>query len=486
MFTPAEFLRTARRSRLANAILGGLVVSAIFAFAINSTVDAQSPSAALVIDDVTITEKFETEDGIAHEAQVTVSNTSQTDFTGLQRVDFTIDNGERQLAFIVTQIDGNASITFTFNFNLTPGEHTINVILGDSEVAKIVSVDGADIAVRIIEHRLKRGRTVELVVAITNMGKQHARDLSLKGAWKDDPENSGEKEYEGVLQNLASFQRTTVVMPFQLTTGTYEFSFDATTSSLENDYDNNSATASFDVDYIDLQVQILSVESLGWNAEGNGLMSVNVEIENAGVEDMNSFYVGIDCRSEWSVDCSSSNQLTKLLAGTKASSEFRLWLPTGDTPSTVFAVENEDTFRWGTSNVVETTITTPPAPEQTWTLSQTSQPDVASYWSDGSANVDFALTFLNNGTDEPSSVTIQCTRDENLIEDCGGEVILELVENVYPTVVHQSLRLPRGDTSLQFHYGDVEPATLLATVPERIVGVDREVWDCFHRHIIRR
>ena len=348
MFTFAGFLRTYRRSRLASAIVGGLLISAIFAFALNATADAQSPTTDLVIDDIIITEKSENEDGIAHQAEVTVSNTSQTDFTGLQRVDFTIDNGERQLAFIITQVDGGASISFTFNFNLTPGEHTITVILGDSELSRTISVEGADIAVRIIEHRLKRGRTVELVIAITNVGKRYARDLSLKGEWKDiTDESTGEKEYDGTLLNLASFQRTTVVMPFQLNTGTYQFSFDATTSSLENDYDNNSATVTVDVDYVDLQVQILSVESLGWNAEGNGLISVNVEIENAGVEDMNSFYVGIDCRSERSADCSSSNQLVRLPAGTTTSSEFRLWLPVGDTQSTIFAVENEDTFRWG-------------------------------------------------------------------------------------------------------------------------------------------
>ncbi len=477
MFRIAEFLR---RSRLPSAIVGGLMISAIFVFAFNATASAQSPSAGLIIEDITITDKGETEGGIAHQARVTFRNSNDSDFSGLQRVDYTIDGGEPQLAFIVTQIDAGASTTFTVNFNLTPGEHTINVILGDSEVSKTVSVEGADIAVRIIEHRPKRGRTVELVVAITNVGKRQARDLSLKGAWQgDSEENTGEKEYDGVLQNLASIQRTTIVMPLQLATGTYEFSFEASTSSLENDYDNNSATAKIDVDYVDLQVQVLSVESLGWNADGNGLMSLNVEIENSGVEDMNSFYIGIDCLSEWSADCSSSNQLARLPAGTKTSSEFRLWLPVGDTPSTIFAVENEDTFRWGRSNVVGTTITTPPVPEQVWTLARTSEPDVASYWSDGSANVDLDLTFLNNGTDDPSTVSIQCTQKETAVDGCSGSFDISLVEDVYPTVVHRTLRLPHGETALQLEYGASEPTTLLVTVPERIVGVDRDVWACF-------
>lgn len=456
------------------------MVSAIFVFAFNASASAQSSPSGLIIDDLSITEKGETENGLAHQARVNIRNPNETDFTGLQRVDYAIDNGEQQLAFIVTQIGGGETVSFTFNFNLDPGDHVITVILGQSEASRAVSVAGADIRVDIIEHRLKRGKTVELVIAITNYGGRIARDLKLFGAWKDvDNDDSGAKSYDGVLQNLASAQRTTVLMDLQLNWGSYQFSFETSTSTLESNYENNTATISVDIDYIDLQVQILSVDILGWNAEGNGLMSVSVDIENSGVEDMNSFYLGIDCRSEWSANCSSSNQLAKLAAGATTSSEFRLWLPVGDTPSTIFAVENEGTFRWGNSNVVETTITTPPVPEQIWTLARTSEPDVASYWSDGSANVELDLTFINNGTEEPSSVTILCTREDNLIEDCGGEVVLELVPDVYPTVMHQSLRLPTGETTLNFDVGTEHQTALVATVPERIIGVDRDVWDCF-------
>ena len=356
----------------------------------------------------------------------------------------------------------------------------ITVILGDSQASRTVSVPGADIQVEVVEHRLKRGGTIEFVIAITNHGARIARDLTLSGEW-DDVENddSGAKTYDGVLQNLSAAQSTTAAMSFQLNRGSYQFSFEASTSTFESDYENNSTTTSLNIDYVDLLVQPLSVEPLGWGSDGQGLMSLNVEIENAGVQDMNSFYIGVDCRSEWSADCSASVQLTELPAGNKASSEFRLWLPVGDTPITIFAVENEDTYLWGNSNVIETTISTPTVPDQVWTLSHTSEPDVASYWSDGSANVELDLTFLNNGTDESATVTIQCTRDESAIDGCGGEIDLSLVEDIYPTVLHQSLRLPKGDTTLHLLYGDEDPTTLMASVPERIIGVDRDVWECF-------
>lgn len=479
MFTVAERLRAPRLLRLASAIIGGLLVFAIFAFAFDFTASAQSPPSGLVIDELKISERGETAEGIAHQARLTVRNTADADFDGVQRVDYTINDGERRLAFIVTQIGGGESVGFTFNFNLDLGVQKIKVVLGESEVSRTVSVAGADINVDIVGHRPKRGRIVEVVVAITNRGARVARDLTLSGAWEGVDNSSGETTYDGVLQNLAPVQRTTVVMPFQLNRGSYEFSFSASTSSLEDNYDNNSVTETLNIDYFDLQVQLVSVEALGWRNDGQALMAMNVEIENAGVEDMNSFDVGVDCRGEWSTECSSSVQLPGLRIGETSTSEFEIWLPVGDTPSTIFAVENEDTFKWGDSNVIETTITTPPVPEQVWTLSRTSEPDVASYWSDGSADVDLDITFVNNGTDETSTLHIGCTQDDSTVDSCGGEFVLELVEEVYPTVVNQTLRLPQGDTTLLLQYGAAEPATLLANVPERIIGVEREVWDCF-------
>ena len=45
--------------------------------------------------------------------------------------------------------------------------------------------------------------------------------------------------------------------------------------------------------------------------------------------------------------------------------------------------------------------------------------------------------------------------------------------------MQQSLRMPAGVTTLSFDLGAEQQATLLATVPERITGVDQDVWDCF-------
>ena len=66
-------------------------------------------------------------------------------------MDYTIDDGERQLAYIVTQLASGETLSFTFEFALIPGDRTINVVLGESEVSRTVTVTGADIDLRIIE-----------------------------------------------------------------------------------------------------------------------------------------------------------------------------------------------------------------------------------------------------------------------------------------------------------------------------------------------
>ena len=103
----------------------------------------------------------------------------------------------------------------------------------------------------------------------------------------------------------------------------------------------------------------------------------------------------------------------------------RLWLPIGDTLTRIFAVEDEDTFRWGNLNVIDHTIAVPDAPDLVWNLSKIATPEVASYWSDGSANVDLNLTFVNNGTDESQVVVIECSQNEVIVDDCGAEFSVE-------------------------------------------------------------
>ena len=56
---------------------------------------------------------------------------------------------------------------------------------------------------------------------------------------------------------------------------------------------------------------------------------------------------------------------------------------------------------------------------------------------------------------------------------------LGLADGYGPATDTVTLRVPMGDVSLTFAYGEEEPSVLEINVPERILGVDRDVWECF-------
>ena len=460
--------------------LATLITVLVATFGLVSRASAQSPSTGLAIQNLTITQSGVSASVVTYDARVTIVNSSDTDFSGVQRVDYQIDGGDKQLAYIVTALQAGQTLIFTFSFHLSPGEHTISVILAESEVSRSVSVASADIFVEIIEHRVKRGRTVEFVIAVSNLGTLTASDLILSATWSNSSvDSSGRVVYVGIIPNIAPAQTITEVIPLQVQPGSYHFSFKAGTSTIEGVLDNNSADLSLDVEFIDLHTNVVATESLGWDGEGNALMSVTVEVTNEGVDDANTFYIGVGCDGQWEDSCSTSSQSDEISAGGSVETEMRLWLPIGSTPIRIFAVEDEDTFRWGNLNAIDHIIEVPDEPDLVWTLSKIATPEVATYWSDGSANVDLDLTFVNNGTNEPQLVVVECSLDDVTVDGCGAEFSVEKETDVYPTVIKRTLRLPSGETNLAISYGATEPKSISTTVPERITGIERDVWDCF-------
>lgn len=477
----AAKLRRSRKSRLNLWLVTTLVVSAIaLTLAISSTATAQSPAPNLTIQSLAITKTGETSTGVTYQATATVNNNGDTDFSGAQRVDYQINSSDAQLAYIVTDLPAGGSLSFTFNFELQPGDHTIRVILGETETSQTVSVAGSDIAVEIAEHRILTGSTVEFDIRISNSGELTATDLTLTATWEGATDDaSGTQDYDGDIPSLAPEGETSITMALEIKPGSYTFTFEATTSTIESDSTNNSTKQSLDVEFIDLRVQLLSTDSLGWNGDGKAFMSIIIEIENVGVDDSKAFNIGIECDDERITECATSTQSNRIPAGEKTETELRLWLPIGDTTTRIFAVENEDTFRWGHSNAIDEIITAPEAPELTWTLVRISQPSVSSYWSDGTANVELELTLANNGTDDPYTISIECTQSETVIDDCGGDVTGEFEIDSHPTIARPVLRLPAGEWEITLDYGAEESKSTVAIVPERIIGVERDVWDCF-------
>ena len=107
---------------------------------------------------------------------------------------------------------------------------------------------------------------------------------------------------------------------------------------------------------------------------------------------------------------------------------------------------------------------------------------IEGYWSDGTANVTVSATLRNTGNlqvDAPQTITSTCTP---ATEGCHQEITLALPDGYRPATAKLTIRAPMGVTTVMFRYGEGKSLTLDVEVPERILGLDRDLWECYsHR-----
>ena len=201
-------------------------------------------------------------------------------------------------------------------------------------------------------------------------------------------------------------------------------------------------------------------------------------MHNVGEAPSGPFRIGIACLDLTIEGCSQELEADSLLPGTSTTVHARFRLPQGETPVTVYAGANDDSYLWGDENVLQTVIYVPHKPAVSLALN--ADAEVKGYWSDGSANVELTLALLNDGFAEvegPQAIDIACHKDGESLGKCG-EATIDLADGFGPATSTVMVRAPMGSTlevrSVMYGQG----AARLG-VPERILGVNRDVWECF-------
>ena len=131
------------------------------------------------------------------------------------------------------------------------------------------------------------------------------------------------------------------------------------------------------------------------------------------------------------------------------------------------------------SPTVEPTATPVPAVRLVLTV----EASAAGYWSDGTADLTLNVTLLNEG-DLPDSTTknvrLSCPTELKALSGCGEETILTLKGGYGPASDSFTLRLPMGvQTAVELNYSDGDAVTFDIDVPERILGVERDLFECY-------
>ena len=107
------------------------------------------------------------------------------------------------------------------------------------------------------------------------------------------------------------------------------------------------------------------------------------------------------------------------------------------------------------------------------------------YWSDGTADVTVSATLRNDGdlqVGAPQTITSTCTPAADALEGCRREIALTLPDGYRPASARFTIRAPMGVTTVMFGYDGDQSLALDVEVPERILGVVRDLWECYsHR-----
>ncbi len=467
-------------NRMRIRIIAPAIVALLLSFGIVATASAQQPQALLRVASVEVSEIGQTQSTVKFKAVVEIENAGKTDFDQTVRVDYQVDGGEPSLVFIVNELAAEEIARFQFRFELTPGQRQLGIVIGDIVHMTNIRVTGSDLDLEITDQRVKRGGIVELDYKIENIGDRDADTVSLQGRWENlDDGTAGDVDFGLLYDTLAGSDSNVGYAQFNLVPGSYRLHLTASTPTVEYGFDNNTSTTDYDVEFVDLKLHLASTEVIRWHAEGRGLMKMSVEVVNLGVDDSGVVIIGIECIDE---TCSASKLTESIAAGGTSINEIEVWMPIGENTATLYIGANEDDFRWGAENVIEETIQVPHPPPLEWSLSAVSNAQDIRYWSDGSANVVFETTMVNTGSDLVTGdalVSIECTKSDEVLEDCGGEYMIELDPSQHPNATRHTVKVPAGTTTLTFSHRDEPPLTTSAKVPERILGVERDIWECF-------
>ena len=467
-------------NRMRIRIIASTVAMLLVAFGIVTSASAQQPRSFLRVVGVEVNEAGQTQSAVKYEALVEIENAGEAEFHEVARVEYRVDAGESSLVYVLHQLGAGDVARFKFGFEVEPGERRLDVLLGDETHTTDIRVTGADLDLTITGQRVKRGDIVEIDYNLANSGDRDAGTVGLQGRWENLTDGStGDVDFGTLSDTLASGGSEIGYAQFNVAPGSYRFHLAVNTPTVEYGFDNNADTIEYGVEFVDLKLELSSAEVIHWHTEGRGLMKLSVAATNRGVEDSGIITVGVVCPDE---ACSASKLMNSIATGETSTREFEAWLPVGEIAAMLYVGENDDGFRWGAENVVETTIQVPDPPPLEWSLSAVSDAQDFRYWSDGSVNAVFETTMMNIGSDLVTGevvLSVECTRSGDVVGDCGGDYTVELEPAVHPNTTLHTVKLPPGKTTLTFTQDDEPPVTTVAKVPERILGVDRDIWECF-------
>ena len=173
-----------------------------------------------------------------------------------------------------------------------------------------------------------------------------------------------------------------------------------------------------------------------------------------------------------------SDSLNELL-----SDLFIEYLIVPQTGETVQQVRDRLSLQSAQPDTSTTTATTTPISTPDASLALEVTAELAGYYSNDEAergrNAVAHRIWQHPWREGVQTISIVCRQGAEAIEGCGDELEVTLPGSGEAVIGNVALRTPMGSVSLEFNFGGIEPLTLPFDVPQRIVDVERDVWECF-------
>lgn len=395
-----------------------------------------------------------------------------------------VDDNEPIVIRFLPGLAPGQTASFAVARALAPGDRLVTFTAGGARLPIPLRVPTADVAVALLEHNVTGDGSITLDVRVENLGDLPARAIVLSAAWAPAPGSpgllSGSVESLDAVDLLAPGESRAVSLPIDIPAGAYDFTLTAATQAIEAFRENNAVAASIAVDYVDLAVAVGEVAYLGYEDDGDGIAAVSLLVANQGVAPSGPIDVGIACPDEPPDGCSQRVSLGSIPPGGEASTAVTSAFPQGETAVLLFAGALDDGYRWGSANVLPLTLDVPVKPPVSLVLDAAAA--VSGYWSDGTVDVELAASLANEGYrafTDPQPLTVACLRDGETLDDCGAARTVELPDGRGPAFAAFTVRVPVGETVFEVSTGGGQSVTAAIDAPERILGVDPEVWACF-------
>ena len=411
-----------------------------------------------------------------------VSNVGGTGAEESVPVRVKVDGGEAETSQMISRLSAGESSSFTVVRELALGEHVVLFEIGGTEKSVDVNVATADLVVELMDWSIFRDGSIELTVRVANHGELAAEAVKVWADWESDGANpesvAGGQAVPALIETLAAGVNEVVQIPVEIPTGSYDFTLSAETESVEVLRNNNVAEESVEVEYIHLRTSVESMVVTEYDREGSGLVQLVVLVDNDGPGESGKLNVGVSC-GEVGEGCSEEVQIDSISPGETGRVILELSAPQGESAVSIYAGAMDSGYRWGHHNTVSSVLVVPEKPAVR--LQAQALADVTGYRSDGTADLRLSIELRNDGyleAEDRYALDVACLKGGSVVEDCGTEAMVDLSDGFGPGEAVLELSVPMGSV-LEIDLDAEDFAAQELEIPERILGVDRDVWVCY-------